>query len=148
MVINLIHFRRCGKLLTTFALMILYSICCLSGQDANYNYYYRVYFKDKGEVSVGEYSPYKLLSDKAIERRQKAGITVPDLRDIPVNADYTSQISSRGYKLHCKSKWMNSALFKTYDLKDAYSLLDLPFVKNVHLVKYPSPKNPMVISSI
>ena len=39
--------------------------------------------------------PEDLLSQRAIDRRQKAGIPVPDFRDLPVNKDYLNKISVR-----------------------------------------------------
>jgi serine protease AprX len=141
MVIKLHNFMRSSKLLTASAITTISSIIYLPGQEINYNYFYRVYFKDKGEINVEEYSPYSILSEKAVTRRQKTGIPLLDISDIPVNTDYISQIVSYGYKLHCTSKWMNSALFKTDSSADLYSILDLPFVKEVLPVKYPSRKS-------
>jgi len=141
MVIKLHNFMRSSKLLTASAITVISSIIYLPGQEISYNYFFRVYFKDKGDINVEKYSPYSILSEKAVARRQKTGIPLLDISDIPVNTDYISQIASCGYKLHCTSKWMNSALFKTDSYADVYSLLDLPFVKKVLPVKYPSRKS-------
>ena len=65
----------------------------LYGQGTTYPYFYRVYFRDKGENILSNYSASDLLSSRAISRRQKAGIPVPDYRDVPVNKSYLSQIS-------------------------------------------------------
>jgi serine protease AprX len=109
-------------------------------QTTTYNYFYRVYFTDKGYDNPAYSDPLLLLSQRAISRRQKAGITVPDFRDLPVNQNYLDTISARGFTLHCKSHWMNTALFKTVESADTGLLLNLPFVKNVKVVRRPATK--------
>ena len=113
----------------------------LHGQGTTYSYYYRVYLKDKGENIISNFTPSDLLSSKAIDRRQKAGITVLDFRDLPVWSGYLNKISLAGFKLHCTSKWMNTALFKTQSKEDINILLDLPFVSDVKIVKIPGTKS-------
>ena len=104
-------------------------------QDNTYKYFYRVYFRDKGAGDAGNYSPSDLLSERAVQRREKSGIPVPDFRDIPVWKGYLDQISSLGFKLHCTSRWMNTALFKTGTTADISHLTSLPFVSDVKIVK-------------
>jgi serine protease AprX len=123
------------------ALLLLSSAYRLNGQGSAYSCFYRVSFIDKGEYTINSFAPEDLLSARAIDRRQKAGITVPDFRDIPVYEDYLDQISASGFTLHCTSKWMNTALFKTYAPADINILLDLPFVSDVRIVKTPGRKN-------
>jgi serine protease AprX len=113
----------------------------LTAQVTTYNYFYRVYFKDKGAITTNSFSPDDLLSQRALNRRLKAGITVPVFSDLPVNHDYTDQVSSKGYILHCTSKWMNTGLFKTQNPSDINQLLSLPFVKDVKIVKKPVAKS-------
>ena len=120
-----------------FSLILLLS-CHASpvfGQTITYKVFYRIYFKDKGPVNINDFSPNELLSVKAMERREKAGVPVPDYRDLPVYSGYLDQISALGFKLHCTSKWMNTALFKTDILYDISILIGLPFVKDVKIVK-------------
>ena len=73
----------------------------LSAQATTYNYFYRVYFKDKGNLNQNNFSPDDLLSQRAINRRQKAGISVPVFSDLPVNTDYIDKVISKGFNLHC-----------------------------------------------
>jgi subtilisin family serine protease len=108
----------------------------VSGQ-VSYNYFYRVSFRDKGSYTTSSFSASELLSERAIARRQKAGIEVPDFRDLPVNRIYIAQVASMGFKLHCTSKWMNTALFKTVNPADTETVGNLPFVASVRLVKRP-----------
>lgn len=124
--------------------MTLFLLCIanlLHGQGTVFSYFYRVYFRDKGDITTENYTPGDLLSARAINRRQKSGIQVPDFRDIPVYSGYLNQISSSGLKLHCTSKWMNTALFKSQSPVDISKLLDLPFVSDVKIVKTPGKKN-------
>jgi serine protease AprX len=123
------------------ALLLFISVSALYGQGTTYSYFYRVYLKDKGDNYTSTFEPSQLLSEKAIERRTKAGIAVPDLRDLPVWQGYINQISAEGYTLHCTSKWMNTALFKTAYKADIDALLAFPFVKEVKVVKSPGTKS-------
>jgi len=107
----------------------------LSAQEKTYNVFYRIYFKDKGENHTNDFNASDLLSARAVERRKKAGIPAPDKRDIPVYSGYLEQISLAGFKLHCTSRWMNTALFKTENLTDISSILNLSFVSDVKIVK-------------
>lgn len=113
----------------------------VSAQGPVYNYYYRVSFKDKGSKSVSDYSPEDLLSQRAITRRIKAGIAVPDIKDLPVSGNYIDQVRNMGLTLQCTSKWMNSAVFKTNGPVDIQSISGLEFVENVQTIKKPAGKS-------
>ncbi len=110
----------------------------LYGQDS---YFYRVYFRDKGENKVSNFTPGQLLSARALQRRHKAGIIAPDIKDIPVSGGYIDQITAAGFTLHCTSKWMNTALFRTQSPADVNFLLEFPFVRDVRIVKTPGVKS-------
>jgi hypothetical protein len=125
--------------LSVLLLLFLTSLS-IAGQSVVYSYYYRVYFKDKG-ISPESYSASDLLSERSIRRRVKAGITVPDINDIPVSSEYLKGISSYGLTLHCKSKWMNTAVFKTQSPIDMNVLRNLSYISNVKLVKIPGIKS-------
>ena len=124
------------------ALTLLIIIPCQPGkcQEKTWNYFYRIHFVDKGGFDVSDFSPEDLLSDKATERRRKAGIVVPDYRDLPVWKDYTEQISSTGLTLHCTSRWMNTALFKSSVPVEPGILDQFPFIKEVKIVRSPETK--------
>lgn len=119
------------------SVFFLVSTLPLHGQQPQY--FYRVYFRDKG-TNPGRFSASDLLSEKSIHRREKDGIAVPDFRDLPVFRDYLTTVSSLGLQLHSTSKWMNTGLFKTQIPIDVTSLLSLPFIKDVRLVKTPGIK--------
>jgi hypothetical protein len=118
-----------------FTLVLINSFNSINCQEKTYNFFYRVYLKDKGTNTINDFSPGDLLSEKAVKRREKAGISVPDMRDIPVFSGYIDQIKLSGFKLHCTSRWMNTALFKTEAMADISPLVNLPFVSKVKVVK-------------
>ncbi len=114
-----------------FVLVFISTFIVSYGQEEQFNYFYRIYFTDKGEYSTSDFSASQLLSEKALNRRTRAEIPVPDTRDLPVFHGYLSGISSLGLTLHCTSKWMNTGLFKT----------SLPYVADVKMVKNPAGKS-------
>jgi len=120
-----------------FAILTLFIIPFQTGkcQEKNWNYFYRIHFTDKGENEISAFAPEDLLSGKAIERRRKAGINVPDIRDIPVWQGYINRISSMGLTFHCTSRWMNTALFKSSDPVEPETLAQLPFVREIETVR-------------
>jgi serine protease AprX len=124
-------FRAKATLITLF----LFASLNIGAQDGQYLWFYRVYFNDKGGKKASDYVLEDLVSAKAVERRVKSGITETNYNDIPVSKEYTGKIEAEGFKLHCTSKWMNSALFKTNTQADLNKLLSLPFVKDVRIVK-------------
>jgi hypothetical protein len=113
----------------------------MSGQTTSYSYFYRVYFLDKGDIITDNYSARDLLSSRAIDRRHKSGIKVPDFLDFPVNRNYLENVSRLGLVLHTTSRWMNTALFKSQEAFDIEELLSLPYVIGVKSVKTPGKKN-------
>jgi hypothetical protein len=124
----------------TYVLLFLLALP-VNGQSTVYNYYYRIYFKDKGNSSPGDFLPEQLLSERAIERRQKAGLDLLDYRDLPVSLEYLNEITAKGLTLHSTSKWMNTALFKSSQAINTDFLMKLPFVCNLKQVKVPGKKN-------
>jgi len=127
--------------LTTF---LLTGNIILHGQITEYQYYYRIYFSNKGDYTPDNIDPRDLLSERAILRREKANIAVPDIKDIPVFPDYLRQIRSMGLTLHCTSKWMNTALFKSRESFDMTGILNLPFVTEVKTVRKPPGKGSQI----
>jgi serine protease AprX len=127
----------CLRVSAVILILLLSPTNKLYGQDQVYSYYYRVYLRDKGENTTGKYSASDLLSSRAVNRRLKAGIKTPDFRDLPVSKIYLNKISQSGLRLHTTSKWMNTALFKSQSEFDIRTLLSLPFVSEVRIVKSP-----------
>jgi serine protease AprX len=132
--------KSAEKIKTGLFFLLLAVSVNLSGQVVEYPLFYRIYFRDKGDNTAAGFTLEDLVSKKAIERRSKSGITSPDIKDVPVFSDYLHKIESEGLILHCTSKWMNSALFKTTSPADLNLLIGLPFVKAVKMVKSPGTK--------
>lgn len=124
--------------MVSFLLLSLLAAPYSEAQEPESNYYYRVFFRDKGDYRISEFVPSDLLSNRAISRREKAGLPFPDYHDIPVYKKYLDEISSLGFSLHCTSKWMNSALFTTDLQADTRPLLSLEYVREVKIVKSPA----------
>jgi hypothetical protein len=138
---NVIKHPIITRTLMVFILLLEATALGLNGQDTVYPYFYRVYFRDKGENIPAGYSASDLLSKRAIDRRKKAGIPAPDTRDLPVNKSYLDRILHLGLKLHSTSKWINTALFKSQSAFDINILLSLTFVSDVKAVKIPGKKS-------
>lgn len=126
------------------ALLLITVSRTATGQGITNSYFYRVYFADKGDRNINNTALETLVSPKAIERRKKNGITNADYRDLPVFQRYIDQIKSSGLSLHCKSKWMNTALFKASSSIDISTILDFPFVTDIHVVKKPGIKSSFI----
>ena len=56
------------------ALLFIFACLTVNGQSESYYYFYRVYFRDKGPKITFNYSAADLLSQRALDRREKAGI--------------------------------------------------------------------------
>jgi len=138
---NVITLQREKEVKVILTLLFILGSLALNGQDDPFSYYYRIHFRDKGENIPGNYLSTDLLSERAINRRIKAGITVPDVIDIPVSREYINSIKSLGLTLHCTSKWMNTALFKSQQVFNTDLILSLPFVDEVLAVRMPSGKS-------
>jgi serine protease AprX len=134
------NFSTGRKMKIISTLLFLSMTSWLYGQVPVYSYYYRVYFRDKGTNYTSNYSPQELLSTRAMNRRLKVGIPVPDFKDIPVSTEYLNRITALDLYLHCTSKWMNTALFKSQTPVDINTLLDFQFVSNVKTAKTPGNK--------
>jgi serine protease AprX len=132
--------RSVWKIIIFILGLIFFRVTDIHSQTINYNYFYRVSFIDKGNYTPPDFNPSDLLSQKAIDRRKKAGIAVPDFKDIPVDKEYINNVVSFGFTLHCTSHWLNTGLFKTENAADVNLLLNLPFVKEVKLVRRPAVK--------
>ena len=138
-----LEYTKTRRFIIQLALLIGFLFPCTHNwsQGTGFDYFYRVSFKDKGEYKITDFLPQDLLSQRAIDRRLKGGITVPDYRDLPVSMDYVNQVKALGFKLHCTSKWMNTALFKAMAGADVSSIMNLGFVQNVTEVKKPAGKS-------
>ena len=70
---------------------------------------YAVHFKDKNNSTYSIDEPLVYLSQKAIDRRAKYGITITE-DDLPPNIDYIESISMTGASVSAASRWANAVL--------------------------------------
>jgi len=92
-------------------------------------------FTDKNNSPYSISQPSKFLSQKSIERRTNAGITILT-NDLPVNKTYIDSILLSGnFKLLQSSKWFNAIAISTDDTTSLNTILNYSFVSNVVQVK-------------
>lgn len=83
-------------------LLLVFTINTYAQEDA------WVYFTDKPNVDVALANPISILSQKAIDRKQKYSVII-DERDVPVNEAYISDLKIQlGITVLAKSKWFNA----------------------------------------
>jgi len=68
-----------------------------------------VYFKDKAQVATYLANPSTMLTQRALERKQRHNTAI-DERDVPVNQDYINDLKMQpGIDYRTQSKWFNCA---------------------------------------
>lgn len=90
----------------------------------------RVFFTDKPNVASALANPNSILTQKAIDRKNKFGIPIEET-DVPVNESYIATLKQQqGITFLAKSKWFNMA--HVLGEKSAIdALLALPFVSRI-----------------
>ena len=96
---DLIRFRR---MLGLFAFFLLTAFSSTAQNR------YVVYFKDKAGSPYSVNAPLQYLSQRAIDRRTRQGISITSA-DFPVNTAYLEGIRSSGARTLYASRWMNCA---------------------------------------
>ncbi len=132
-VLNFFFSENRTAVLTVMILVFSYNI--VTSQESKCTYFYRIYFRDKGNREISDFTPGSLISERAIHRRLKNGLPLIDEKDIPVPGEYLNEILKKGLRLHCTSKWMNTAVFGSDQSDAPQSILSLPFVYDVKTVK-------------
>lgn len=67
-----------------------------------------VYLTDKENVATKIANPITILTQKAIDRKNKHGVSI-DARDVEVNESYITQLKgATGITVYAKSKWFNA----------------------------------------
>ena len=67
-----------------------------------------LYLADKQNVSASLLDPITILTQKAIDRKEKHGVLIDEL-DVPVNENYISLLKTQpGISVLAKSKWLNA----------------------------------------
>ena len=116
----------------------LISLGCLMalamGQvSAEKTYKYRVSLKDKEGTSYSVDKPQEFLSERALERRNRQGISV-DESDLPVSKAYVKKLLKTGARLVTSSKWNNTVVLEVEDTLLMNKVADMPFVTGVKKV--------------
>ncbi|WP_242928208.1 S8 family serine peptidase [Pontibacter vulgaris] len=86
-----------------------------------------IYFTDKANSPYSTQQPQLYLSQKALERRTKQGISITP-RDLPVNAAYVSRLKQLGVKVWYTSRWFNAAVVQC-NTEQLIEIQALPFVR-------------------
>ncbi len=97
-----------------------------------------VAFSNKSEVEYYLENPTEMLSEKALDRREKYDISL-DFSDIPVNSSYIDEIKSSGIEIIGISKWLNG-IFAWLSAEEIQALENLEFIENISsFVNHPNP---------
>lgn len=94
---------------------------------------YRISLKDKVGTEYSLSKPQEFLSERALARRQRQGISV-DSTDLPVSRTYLQAIEREGGHVVLKGKWENFVTISTNDHSVAERISRLPFVTKVEKV--------------
>lgn len=105
-------------------LLVFFQIPFFAQQDA------WLYLTDKNNVAASVANPLTILTQKAIERKSKHGISI-DERDVPVNENYILQLKNvAGITVLAKSKWFNAVHVRGHQ-SDIEALKYLDFVDSI-----------------
>jgi hypothetical protein len=91
---------------------------------------YWVKFTDKNNSPYSIDNPEEFLSQRAIDRRTKQGITIKE-NDIPVNPQYIQGVKDAGATILTVSKWFNSVTVYAADQSVVAAIEALPYVLSV-----------------
>lgn len=91
---------------------------------------YLIQFTDKDNTPYSINNPEEFLSQRAIDRRLRQGISITE-NDLPVDPAYLDSIKITGVKIFNTSKWFNSVTIQTTDSLILEKILAFPFVKNL-----------------
>ena len=89
-----------------------------------------VYFNDKPDATSALENPLSMLSQRALDRRDRQGIPL-DYKDVPLSNAYYNQIANQpGIIIRAKSKWLNA--LHIYGSEDNINaLIAISFVKKI-----------------
>lgn len=88
-----------------------------------------VEFKDKPQATVSLAQPLSILSQDALDRRNKRGVNL-DERDVPLEVTYVQQVK-KNFPILGHSKWLNGVVVNAKSEQDILTLSQLPFVNKV-----------------
>ena len=88
---------------------------------------YWVFFRDKANTS---FNPYEYFDSKAIERREKLGLSLYDITDYPLNGSYVDAVSTLSEEVVGESRWFNAVGIMA-ESANIEKIKALPFVSRV-----------------
>ena len=115
--------------------IIIILVICFPLSFFGQNSSFWISFTDKNNSLYSVTQPSDFLSQKSIERRTNAGISILT-NDLPVNGSYIDSILVSGnFELLQASKWFNAIVISTDDTTSLNTILNYSFVSNVVQVK-------------
>jgi serine protease AprX len=111
-------------------LILIISLIFSSLNAQNIASKFRVTFTDKNNSPYSISDPSQYLSAKALERRNRQGISIQP-NDLPVNSWYVDSVRNTGALVYTVSKWFNCVTIKTTDAVVLTKILSLPFVAGI-----------------
>jgi len=90
---------------------------------------YVIYFTDKDQTPYSIDAPEEFLTQRALDRRMNAGISI-DSTDLPVDQVYLDSIETTGAEVIYKSNWFNFAVVIANEV-DILTIEDFGFVSGV-----------------
>lgn len=115
------------------SLLMMILCACISTTQGQFKKHV-IYFKDKANSAYTLSNPQEYLSQRAIDRRTRYGITV-DSTDLPVSVQYVQQIAAMpGVTVLGASKWFNAIAVQVTDENLIDDILSLPFVVSTKAV--------------
>jgi hypothetical protein len=98
-----------------------------------------VFLKNKDNNPYSLTNPQEFLTQRSLDRRAKCGISI-DMKDLPVNPSYVTQIAATGAVAIYSLKWFNAVVVSTNNPAVLAALAALPFVDHIDQVL---PQNPV-----
>ncbi len=113
-----------------FRLILLFLVVTFSAMAQLEGTRYVVLFTDKNNSPYTYDKPLEFLSQKALDRRAKWGISL-DLHDLPVNPTYINQVKQVGGEVVGVLKWFNGVILRNPSETVLADVSALSFVKEV-----------------
>lgn len=117
-----------------FLILVLFGFQLFSQIDEN-KYY--VQFTDKNNSPYSLNQPEEFLTQRAIDRRDRQGISIIE-NDLPVNPQYLTGVKNKGVTLLNPTKWLNGVTIETDDPSLLPLISALPYVLDIY--KFPKSK--------
>jgi subtilisin family serine protease len=108
-------------------ILILFPLSIIAQDIGSYKFF--ISFKDKGTYSIDDFQLSDLVSQKAIDRREKQSIDI-HYSDLPVFSDYKDSISQIGYDVVYESKWLNGIICSSNEF-DLSNISSLSFIEEI-----------------